>query len=587
MSKRRVSDVSAVAHLFCRWSWVLVLVVALVGCKKNQTSPSSRRLAHAKSPQRTESTLQPPVAELTKNWLSQTWLEAVANDFQILVKLLRDSKPEEKADALALMLNRYQQVNDGAWLNPKTMTSLHRAMRIRLHLRLARFYKQAFELSLGLQLDLSRRRLRRKGKISVGKLFQYYRGRLLCLKGRFGEAGKAFARASQQVGAQHKLRVKLWQVVCQKDVVQRQKAVSALVVSSWSKEPAVWAEWLLLQSFFSLKTKVDLPATLAARASLFAQVWQNKAWRRKASVMRALVDVGIIKEGSVSTKQKFYDPGVLWIAARHHAQSAQRYLAGAAKSDAFAPFFRAQVWTLLGQPKKALSNFTDFIKAPPKSFVWGYVLFSSRMRLADFVAEAKARVALLHHQTGQTKEAVHELEALAKEGYPAKVWAGWGLVQVFQGKSKAKWAAGWSWMWAGAELARDLEKRLLKRYLVLAPKKKGAAAIVQYRLYRYATRDLYLLASQGALWIGASDKAVRWLEVLHHKEKPHLIGHENQPDQILWTVLAYHHAGRWGVCTQFMRKNKALFPSLVQHFEAYGFMRIFRGMGASQGPKGG
>ena len=152
--------------------FVLACLVLSAGCRKTHTDKNSNSVKGSQSKIKRSSESRVPVAEMPKEWLSQTWLEAVSNDFGILVKLLRDSKPEEKADAVALMQNRYDSVKQGKRLNAKGISSLQRAFRVRLHLRLARFYKQAFGMSLRIQLDALQRRMKLKGKLKVGKLLQ-------------------------------------------------------------------------------------------------------------------------------------------------------------------------------------------------------------------------------------------------------------------------------------------------------------------------------------------------------------------------------------------------------------------------------
>ncbi|TNE44171.1 MAG: hypothetical protein EP343_30935 [Deltaproteobacteria bacterium] len=571
------------------WCLGLCLVSAiLLGCKKGNsnnggktttrrgTKPTQRGVANAGTPGVS--------VKMDKEWLNSLALESIAGDFNILVKMLREAKPPQKADTLALMLNRYKKVANGERLKPKKISPTHRALRARLHLRLARFYREAYSVSLRNQAEYLRRRLKRKGKLKLGQLFYFYYGRLLCLQGQYKEAASIFQVASEQTAASHKLRVKAWAAVCQKDSSARAKGASVLASTDWTKEPAGAAEALILKSFFGLSSKLKLPASLDARASMFQNIASQKPWKPNAKVMTAVVDNESIKEGEISTTFSYFDPVVAWAAKVYHANAALEYLALASKKDLFAPFFQGQAYALKNDDKNAIASWQLFLKQPPKAFDWGYVLYSSFVRLADFVSEAKLQVALAQHRLGQTKEAKQSLGALFEKGYPTKMFAAFGLLQV---GDKAQRKAAWDAIAGGVELARFWEPRLLKRYLKLKGSKKGAAAIEQFRLYKYAVRLLLFRASQAALQLGFSDKAVRWMELLHHKDKPYVIANDNQPAQIVWTMRAYEMAGRWDVAGLFAARNKGTFPVLTQHWSTYRLLRITRGMGNPRGPKGG
>lgn len=584
-----------------QWGFILGMgmVLVLCGCRRNQTGPTGTRLSHAQDPshpsvpgQRTTSSVgslpdQPPVVTMPQRWLAQTSVEAVANDFDILVKLLRDTDPEQKADAVGLLLNQFKRLEDGEFLDPNKMTSTHRALRARLHLRLAHFYDQAFVLALQLQHQAFSQRLARKDKLKLGQLFYYHYGRVLCMQGRSKEAITALTLAKEQVQTSHKERVAAWLMICQKEPKQRAEAVDELSRLAWDKEPQGWSEWILIHAFFGLTPKNPLPSQLDTRAHLFATVWQGKPWKPNAAVMQGIIATESIEEDSVTTTLSYYDPAVAWIAKQYHSQAALRYLALSAEKTPFVPFYQAQAHLLLGQNDKALSAWQTFLAKPPTSWDWGFVAFSSFPRIADFLAEAELQVALLLHRTGKTQEARQRLDRLAQQGIPEKFWAGYGLLSLQQQEASNKKQEPWLWIWAGAELARTLDQQLWNRYLKMKAEKKGAAAIEQYRLHRYATRLLYLRGSEAALWMGASDKAVRWLEFLHYKDKPYLIGFGNQPAQMILTMLAYTKAGRWDIAGLFAARNKDAFPVLTQHWFLFGLLRIFRGMGNPASAKGG
>lgn len=582
---------SVVSRRFQTWFLGFCLVGAsLVGCKKDpkssggQTNTTKRRVptsgqngvANAGGP-------STPI-KMEQGWLPSLSLEKVAGDFKILVRMLREAKPAQKADTLALMLNNYKAVLNGKKLDPKKMSSIHRAQRARLHLRLARFYREAFQLSLTLQNEMFQKRLKRKAKLKLGKLFYFYYGRLLCLQRKFKEAKSILQVASEQSASSHKLRVQAWTAVCHKDPEAQAKGGKVLAGLKWDKEKKGLAEALLLQAYFGLKDKLAVPSLLSPRASMFHSIATGKAWKHNRNVMAAVVDKEDLKEADITTTLTYYDPAVAWFAQVHHAKAALSYLKLASEKDLFAPFYRGFANVLLGNNVQAIAAWKSFVKQPPKSFDWGYALFSSWVRLADFVSEAKLQIALAEHRSGNTKAAVQSLTSMFKEGYPTKVFAAYGLLKV---GNKSQRKAAWDTIAGGVELARLWEPRLLKRYLKMKGSKKGAAAIEQFRLYKYAIRLLLMRASKAALQLGFSDKAVRWMELLHHKDKPYVIANDNQPAQILWTMRAYEMAGRWAVAGLFAARNKTVFPVLTQHWSTYGLLRIFRGMGNPRIPKGG
>lgn len=575
---------------FCGTWWLLLcLFVVVVSCRRNQTGPPRTREIHAHRSRsvptkRTVQTEQPPLVNMPEGWLAQTSVEAIAQDFDILVKLLRDADPDQKADAVSLLLDQYKKLEDGESLDPKKMTPAHRALRARLHLRLAHFYDQAFALALLLQAETFSRRLQRKDKLKLGQLFYYHHGRLLCLQGKYKEAITSLLLAKEQIQTSHKSRVAAWLSVCHKEPSQRNQAVDVLSSLPWDKESEGWAESIFIHAYFGLTPKNNPPQQISHRASLFVAASTGTSWKPQTDAMRGIIDTESIEENSVTTTLSYYDPAPAWAGKQYHSRAALRYLALTTEKDRFAPYYQAQAEKLLGHTEQALMRWQSFLQYPPTGWDWGYTIFSPQVRIADFLAEAELQVALLLHNQGKTTEATQRLSLLQKKGFPEKFWATFGLFWL-QSDNKAQTEL-WTWMWAGAEMANRLDQQLWTRYLKMKAEKKGAAAIEQYRLHRYASRLLYLRASEVALHIGASDKAVRWMEALHHKDKPYAIGHGNQPAQIILTMRAYMQAGRWDVAGLFAARNKEAFPVLTQHWFLFGLLRIFRGMGNPASAKG-
>jgi hypothetical protein len=512
--------------------------------------------------------------QMQPHWLEQTWLDNIAKNFEILQQLFDQQKSAQHRDVVALLQNNYQEIQTDNLQDISKLSPAHRVLRARLHLRLAHFYDAAYSLALQLHLETMKQRLDRRQKLNLGQLFYYYYARILCLMGQYQTAQEQLAIARQQVNARYHQRIDAWAMACTPEPAKRSNSAQKLAQLSQIEDPDTLAEWILLHFYFDLSPQI------------YANIWQNRPWQYNAKVLKGLIHTEHIKEGDIETSLEYYDPSILWIAMRYHAQSALQYLQTLPSSDLFAPFLLAQCYQLIAQRSRAIAEWQRFIHQPPIAFDWAYVVFSSHQTLADFIAYAKVQLALAQSDK-KAPDSISSLLEVAKDGYPARALAGWGLLQLDLTAQADIAKRAWFWLRAGSHLAQQLDTILLKRYSTQKQSLKGANAIFELRLQQYATRSLYLWSSQAALINRAPDKALRWLEILHEKEIPYQIGRDNQPLQILWTTRAYMQAGRWEVSTLFMAKNKENFPAIEQLWSLFRLMRIYRGMGYTAGPKSG
>ncbi|MBK04920.1 MAG: hypothetical protein CL920_35840 [Deltaproteobacteria bacterium] len=506
----------------------------------------------------------------------RSWVEKLHKEPDTLAKFL-NQKEALRQDTLTLMQNQHLVKTLGQRLTNTTLSDLHRIIRARLLLRMARFHKQNYHLSLQFHKEVFARRLKRKKKLQLGQHFYYYWGRLQCLRGYRRQATTALQRALKNTPKHRHDRIKAWMYACRSTRETAEQTAQQLAKLTFPNDPDGWTEWILLHHLFGL-TPQRQPATPTQRAALYERVRTGQRAEWSADVQRMPVDQETLQEQGIRTKLTYFDPTVFLMMSHDFAQRALTLLRQQPDTDRYAPFYVAEAHSIRAEKKQARIHLFKFLQQPPRRLRLSYLLFSHRLSPRQLRQEAcfqQARLVGPYHKD----IAERILSSLATQDHIAKSLAGLGFLHLHTHKQQS-----YQWLLKGAEHAQAQEKELAYHYIEAIRKtedetlKKGAKLIVQLRLYRYQVRAYYLWGSIGAILAEKGDKATWWMEQLHRKEDPYKITGENEPFQFAWTINAYTHAGKLGIATLFFHKNKDTYPSLIQLWSLIKMWRIYEGM---------
>tara|TARA_B100000609_G_scaffold199551_1_gene204044 strand:+ start:21268 stop:22908 length:1641 start_codon:yes stop_codon:yes gene_type:complete len=497
-----------------------------------------------------------------KGWIKKTWLDIAANNAELLKPYLgEDASEEVREDVRSLLDNQLASALQTS-RNPGSLNQTGRVLRARMHLRMARFYGLLWTMAARQQVLYNAQRWQLNGKIQLGKMFHYYYGRLLCLQGKSKEGITFLKQSVSKLSADKQDRARAWLIACDtsKSKEDKQKALAAL---KFADDDDGKDELLLLQELFQLTLKKAIE-TSNVRGRLFEASLQGKRMKRKPLIGGRPVDSEMIKEKDINAEIRYYDPAIPRARMRIHAFEVLRFLKSA--KDSFAPLFRAEAHMFLGQKQEAQKSLAQFEKAAPKKMVWAYVFFSDGMTLGDWKRKARLMKISLLPASEQKKQ----LSALVKETktFPAKLMVALACLRAgVEVEETSKWVE------QGANLVHDLKLRLNKHYRV-GKKDMGSVIVRKIRLYRYAWRAGYLLASRAVLYTKKPYLASNWLEILHDKDALHKIAKGNEATQILWTIRALLYKRDYRTAVLYLLKNRRDYPSLDQIREPLNLLLI-------------
>jgi hypothetical protein len=570
------------------WLGIASCFLWLSGCwdktQEKRPKPISKRAVGSLPASRpvVEMTREERVAAKAGTWLpekawQESWLAAMVADHQVLLPLLgtvhRDTGRYKAAKAL--------QSNDLMAFSKLPLQAISKLpteeliLRGRIALRMARLYRELYDLNLQLTQEVYERRLALKGKLQAGRLLPLYLGRLLCLLGKEGEAATQWKLAEAQIPPQRKARLALWQRVCSTPKAERSGLGEMLAKLDDKDDPDLLAERNLLAAFFSISVPPSKSAS-TPRATLYEALTKGIEKLPELSALRLPLDQETIQEEGVDATLEYYDPAQAWLLLHFHAKRAQALFSSAQASDPAALWGIAHASMLLGQGERARQAWKQLLEKPPTALHWPLQLFSSRLTPKDLVFEAHTYLALLQ---ADEKARLAKLQELTKGAacpqrlLSASLW----FAQTKDNKAYEE-------ILDCVALMPTLQERIKKAE---SGSTMGSKLFLQMRLRRYAWRAFYLPASQAALSRGDGEPAMRWMEFLHQKDEPYKIGGDNQAAQMVLTARAYLRMGHWGTANLFFAKNRQDYPSLHQPWVLLGTLRIFRGMGGSVGPKSG
>ena len=539
-----------------------------------KTKHPANSVAQEKLLQACQADNKPDAPVVPEKLMANNWIHSVSQQPQKVVKLLMSGRTN--GDLKALLLHQKLSEVIGQKREMQKLSPFHKIIRARLYLRLAKFHKKNYQMALSFSHEVFTRRLARNKKLQLGKLFHYYWGRLLCLQGKKQAGHKALQEALHQVPKNRIARVKTWMAVCQPSKVSPKTTMKALAAITFKDDPDGWAEWVAVHHHYRLAHQ-QIPKHLSPRAAMYASVWKGHEVRWPSTFLRTPVESERIKENSIHTKLKYYDPMLFAMMVSDYTQRALRYLKATPKEDRYASFFKAEAYFLQGQHKQAKQLWTTFLQRLPKKLSWPYLLFSNRLTSKSLKNEACYYQARLHAKSHPTLSK-RILKELSKGSASTRSLAGLGF--LYTGTNKKK---GFDWLLQGVKEAKKEEKRLHKQYSALAKQasqtqQQGGRLVIHLRLHRFVSRSAYLWGGMGAMMIKDGQKATHWMEALHRKERPYEITGENSPLQLTSTARAYAKFGKLGVATLFFAKNRRHFPSLTQLWSLIRMWRIIEGM---------
>jgi hypothetical protein len=510
---------------------------------------------------------------------TKSWVEVVHHHPTRMSTLLSAGTLQQ--DLTALRENHKIPQALSRQVDHRSLSAKHRAIRARLYLRMARFYRKNYSLALHINHDVYLRRQSLQSSLHIGRLFHYYLGRLQCLRQQPKAAARSFQQALQLAPNNRLDRIRAWQAACHPNGPQKQ----ILDGLSFKQDPKGWSEWLLVHHLYHLKP-ASAPPVSDTRSRLYARVTSGQPARWPAGLVRAPIDREMITENGIEAPLDYYDPSVSLLMSHDYAQRALKLLQNLPAHDHYAPFYRAEAHHLLGQQRHAQRQWSAFLAHPPTKLNGAYLFFSHRQSIQSLQQEA------CYHQAKSIARhnkplAYRLLQQLSKTSYSGKALAGLGLIQL-----AIEPQLGFKWLREGARRAEQQQLKAQQTYALAAIEntsrtaRRGAQIISQFALYRYQARSIYMWGSMGALLTKHGNTAADWLEQLHRKNTPYQIIGENEPLQFLWTARAYISIGKPGVASLFLSKNLKQYPSLTPIWDLLRVLRIYKGMGGFRPIKG-
>ncbi len=593
---------------------LISLPLFLTGCpsKKKRADQGKAQTPPKSSKVKAQKAQKKPSFRLNfEDYLKESWLESIAKNFDLLKNAVAPGT-ETRREALALLQNRYGHFLNTPLTRPQKLTPPQKILRMRIHLRLAQFYRQLYRYALLLNDTTFSERFRRKGKLQLGNLFYLFWGRtqfLLKNKNKAEEYLRKFLKESKD--KDYKKWAELLIALNSAD----EKALRRKFLRS-KISPALASEVVLGVLSGAIPEKLLSPSVLKRAAGeerglLYVRGLEPLKVKKaiSAGVLKGIIAREKVREGKIETELEYYDPGVLLAQSSFHARYALALAGGL--PGAYPLFYRAVALEILGQKSDSAKLLEEFLhaggegstseggakgKGGEKKSGGGetggrgisgeeflYYLFSGRLSPRLLKAEARSKYLAMKGDWPELRKELENSSGLEKLQVAYFILAEGGGKELPQELVEECREL----LTGTAERVRELEKVILKRYSPDDESQRGKKAIINLRLYTYGVRQLIVWSARSAMSSGKVELSIRLWEQIHQKAEPYKIGRSNEPLQIAETMWAYTMGGQLGVSTLFAAKNKESYPSFYQLWSLFRLLRIFKGMSFAQGPKGG